>query len=667
MRHSDAEQEPTLAELTGMPFDEVAADLEAVASDFMNDAEVAEVMAAADAASKQRPLGELTAATDLGATFATANNPDALALSRAMLRRVEAAREERIRARALFFELAVKALFADELERELAAADRELLEARATARAEDLAFRLAQRFRSGVSDAEILTLAEKVFRPGPEDGHRRALLAAFEGEGARTWALLTYVWPEVAAEWREDAKARIGAARALATLTSDELGDLDRGKILGRTIEAIAEHLPTALAETGAPTTLDDATEAARIYTAPDGARRYERAELAARYVERLGPFGNEIATALRAGAGAAMAQLGTTDAPLPWQDWRHPAHLAGILGRALLRTTVLPALHRELKRGVPGLPREVFQSITRVATPGLQLELLQVTRPHPLKPRHGDRVPVAVLPAAATEEVMRAVLQGLPYVASRYALPLVESIIAKAHEQHLETNDPVDSRRVVYDHGGWDAVACTALEKQAVHPEERGAIIKVARALAAMPLQWLDGARSSSLWHIDESAAAAGRGRGRAHIVFMLAERAAWGEVFRDARGQRVVPLPRPRNLPPLPLSPRNTYAPQAAFLRLLWLHFADCSAELVAGPGLVSVDDVARARLACEAQLIARLVMPLLDHFVRAGALVGGGDRFAPADPTIRAFLREGAARQVDAAQAKAAARTRRQRAPR
>jgi hypothetical protein len=340
---------------------------------------------------------------------------------------------------------------------------------------------------------------------------------------------------------------------------------------------------------------------------------------------------------------------------PAPWERWRD--------GRALARILAATIWQGELKADVearrvkpPGLPFRVYASVTRATTPRLELVGGCVLRPNPSKPRHGDAVPVATLPASAAEGVVHAVQHGLRDVGGRYALPLVESIVAAAHTRYLATGSTAEAERIEFDGGGWDAVACAVLEKREIHPEERSAIRRISLALANMPLNWLDGARSSSLWLVDESAAAAGRGRGRARVVFKLSERAVWGEVFRGAKGQRVVPLPRPRNVAPLPLSPRNTYGPQAVFLRLLWLFFTDHSAELTAPGALVTFEGAARTRLADEAQLFRRLVPGLLEHLVRERALVGDGERFAPADQAARDFLRAGAER--GAATAKVAA---------
>lgn len=473
-------------------------------------------------------------------------------------------------------------------------------------------------------------------------------------------AALVMCWPGVLQRWIDRHAPTIAATEVVA----DTTGSPDPAAVaeLNAAVLAILDSARRAIYSDASQPNEErgdllaiDARAAAHVATlGRPGSPLRQRAEEAAELIREAG----------RERLATWRAQSRLADAAPPWARWRDLRALATMLARLLWCGEVGPGM--EARRAKPpGLPFYVARSIARAATPGLALDGSIIVRPHPAKPR--STVSVAALPASATESLVHVVQAGFRDIGGRFALPLVESVITAAHARFLDTGDPVGARFVTIEEGGWDRVARDALEIREVHPEVRGAVRRIALALAHMPLEWIDGARSSSLWLVDESAAAAGRGRSRARIVFTLSERAAWGEVFRGAAGQRIVPLPRPRNIDPIPGSPRNTFGPQAAFLRLLWLHFAERSAELTASGALVTVGDDARARLADEAQLIRRLVSPLLDHFVRVGAVVGGGDTYAPADKAALAFLRDGAARgtsvaRTEAVRAKRATRARR-----
>ena len=153
------------------------------------------------------------------------------------------------------------------------------------------------------------------------------------------------------------------------------------------------------------------------------------------------------------------------------------------------------------------------------------------------------------------------------------------------------------------------------------------------------------------------ENASSVGRGRGRSVIRFTLDARLLEHEHHR-ARERfgpgagpaqwadwRIVPLPRPRIIAPLTGSPRDTYGPQTVALRLLWLFFVRHGDQLLEGPRLVQVAPQDRRTIAEEAHLPARLIDPLLTHFVRQEAIITGpGSRFAPADRAAREFIAEG-----------------------
>jgi len=336
---------------------------------------------------------------------------------------------------------------------------------------------------------------------------------------------------------------------------------------------------------------------------------------------------------------------------PPPWERWRNGALFPTILARVLWRGEVRDRLAR-LRAKPAGTIYAVFRSIARVSSSQLQIGLDGQGHRAILRHDHrnvGDSA-VADLPTLP-EDIFA---HGLTLLGSCYTLPTVEWLVERAHAQAL---DRVDRPDVIEVEGGWEAFAAAVLERRSVHPVERARLHTLARMLASTPIRWQDGARSSSLFMLFEDAAAAGRGRGRSVIRFTLDSRLLAHEHHRarerfgPAPGPaqwadwRIVPLPRPRIIAPLPGSPRDTYGPQTVALRLLWLFFTRHGDQLLKEPRLVEVALTDRRAIAEEAQLPNRLVDPLLEHLVRQGAVIAShGSRFAPADAAARAFIAQG-----------------------
>lgn len=315
-------------------------------------------------------------------------------------------------------------------------------------------------------------------------------------------------------------------------------------------------------------------------------------------------------------------------------------------LGRALWRDVVQPALQVERRRQ-PALMLDVADRIVLTATPGLRVSDGAIVRPNPTKPRAGAPVQVAVVPEIAAELLER----GLTALGSRYAIPTSEWLVEQAHTAQGGRFQVI---------GGWDAVARSVLslpDGADVHPRVRSEVRQAMLAWARTHITWADGGESSSIAIVDESAAAAGRGRGPSIIGFAVSSRLLPNEVHREKRrahagaiaerwdGWRLVPLMRPRHIPELPKSPRDTYGPQVAFARHAWLYMVQQRHELFAEGGVRIGAETAR-ELAHRAQLLERLAEPMVAHLEAQGVIVdAGGGRYAPRDPAAAEMMRDGA----------------------
>lgn len=441
-------------------------------------------------------------------------------------------------------------------------------------------------------------------------------------------------------------------AAAVSKLLNKKSGEVEYADVLGLE-EAVAKEvrrlLPTARAWVGAPLT---STQAGL----PDGV--YELDGRLAEFFESEG---------LRE-AAAEVRRRGTR--PGRAEKWAKPEHLEYALALALL-----PRVHLQIeahRRKPAGLITDVARSITLATTRGLYQGpdasgQLAILRPNPIKPKYGDPVVVAELPKpsqvpAVAPEVFD-LAQGLRLVGGRLVWPFLEWLIETAHRQAISGAERPD---IITVYGGWEAVAAAVLEiaRGEVHPRERSELRALARALGSVPIRWIDGARSSSLLTVYEDAAAAGRGRGRSEITFKLIDRLIEGETFRARKkygpgagpeqwaGWRIVPLVRPRNITPIPQSPRDTFGPQAVYVRLLQMLFTRRGDQLLES-GLVTVEQADRFQLASEAQLPGRLVDPLHDHLVEKNVIVANGIRCAPADQIVRDFISDGWKRSADASE--------------
>lgn len=459
---------------------------------------------------------------------------------------------------------------------------------------------------------------------------------------------LAYLWPEVLRGWCIDNAAELAARGVVYQLANAERPDpIADCAAEGRLAQAIREALPDARKTVAIPET---------------------EAELAA-LGERDGMFALDAAVcafiAGRGGAGIAKAEEMRDEYRQRWREaaaprrdaWSDPLMLARTLASALWSVEVRAALNREQDMP-PGLTAGVFSSVVRLTTTKLSAKTddrgqLALFRPNMVRPAFGAPIAVADYPTLPTEVL------DLKALGNRHALPFVEMLVWRAHQQALAGDD--GSRRPdCITLPAWDAVTAEVLgiPVARVHPDDRRAITKLARMLANTPVRWADGARSSSLFHLEETPKGSiGRGRGHSVNLVKLSDRLLLHEVFRapkrmpvDAMGPehweniRIVPLVRPRVIPMLPKSPRDTFGPQTVFVRHLWLYFTQRGFELLSPAGLVALGRQARSELADAALLPARLVDPLLEWLGMQHVIEGDGVNFAPSDRAAQEFIKDG-----------------------
>lgn len=308
-----------------------------------------------------------------------------------------------------------------------------------------------------------------------------------------------------------------------------------------------------------------------------------------------------------------------------------------------------------------------VAHGLARTATPQLELGFDDlgapaVMRPDPRNRAHGTRIAIAdppALPVAAREVLDTA--RALQALGSQYALPVAECLIDLSQTRQAAHGVDISAGGARLRFDTWAVLAQHAMGRpeRPPHPDLVRNVRLAAWAWARTPIRWPDGIESSALWTLDDELPRPGA---PVHgPVFTLSERAQWGATQRARQGRRlagadwenvrIVPLPRPRIVPPAPGSNRTTYGPQAAFLRLLWVHFTRSGHHLLAPPHGIPVTAADVAALAEEAQLATSVSRVMLGHYVASRVIEHiGGDLFVPADAAARAFIAAGWQRSED-----------------
>jgi hypothetical protein len=403
--------------------------------------------------------------------------------------------------------------------------------------------------------------------------------------------------------------------------------------------------------------------------------------ETLAAFLATLGDEGIRAAAEWR-GAGAwqqTLASLAPSD-----PAWIERA--AGSVAEAFARTIAL-VLWRSGVRGALDARRAERESqagrtagaivavaagLARVATPQLELGLDEwgaaaVTRPDPRSRASGTRVAIAdppVLPVAAREVLDTA--RALQALGSQYALPVAETLMDLSQTLRPTRGVDISAGGARLRFASWTSLAQLAMAtppEKPLHPDVVRNVRLAAWAWARTPIRWPDGIESSALWVLDDEVPRPGA---PAHgPAFTLSERAQLGATQRARQGRRlgaadwenvrIVPLVRPRIVPPAAGSNRNSYGPQAAFLRLLWCHFTRQGRHLLLPPHGIPVTAADVAALAEEAQLASSVARAMLPHYAGTGVVEHiGGDLFVPADAAARAFIAAGWRRSEEARRA-------------
>ena len=530
----------------------------------------------------------------------------------------------------LFFHLALKHRLSDDAERAVAEADRELLEARLYRAANELALTLERaRLSAGtIKDTPIeLDAWPSALAIWREERNRlsagtikdKDTLIELDG-----WCLLSHAWPSILAAWREERKIQIGARRVLDAADSSRLDGLDRGQVEDRLTEKLRLDLRLAETATKAPTTDDATAESLRLHADPGtGRQRYERAELTAQWtVARYGETGKTCAADLRAAADAKWAQIGTPDAPHPWQAWAQPAHLAHIIGRCLLYECVLPQLRREREERsqIEALTSYAAERIVQATLPGMRLDDDGV-----LVNPEGERLATLHTTALALEtaEALVRVREGVALFSGLGMPRLVFWELESARKQ-AETNAR-DARLCPEPHalehdGGWEEIE-----------DLSGVERKEARRLAyaqAFLLWPLPNNEQGNLIVLTEGRGYRGR-RARVRIELGAAMRYDLGGlVYRlpcspqVRAGKRLVPVLDPDTL--ALVGRRNDPAAQVNFAQRIVIEMRRRPAELVSGA--VHLPAGERQRIANGAHLKPALLPGVMR------ALIAGSDARPP-----------------------------------
>ncbi len=522
---------------------------------------------------------------------------------------------------------------------------------------DDIERPLAEREREELEGATIKGAADAVRLIGGQHETRRGgspvqvqTLPRLDDEMARHW-------PPVLARWRERNRAQIGALRALAAYDGDErLGGFDRQELERRLAAAIAIELDRSDKRLGTITSDDDVDEASRIV---DG--RYERAELLARVLERTGEEGRRGAAALRKLATASWqryaAQLATCRtgrSAVPWDPYRDPAHIASLLGRALLFDRVVPEVQR-LREKPPALANAVHERLLETLRSDLRLEerggqrflfdgggraIAALVRVEPLD-----------VPALELDNVDTLLPQGARLLGSVKAHRLLRWEVITGHRQYLAGNR--DARNLRVD-GGWQALPeAVGLAATSNAVEE---LRRIVVAQAHLCWTWPDGTRGNMLSYTTRPAVGHRRGMLSLvlgdplmpHFLFALPGRSPRGREDR-----RLVPVV---DLPPF-VGDRRTHGAQASFQLAVLGEMRRRAMELIENGG-VRLADQDLAQLAANVGLASGLVARVIDRWMQDGSdgpaflarVDGEADRFTLGDAYASALdlLREGGHRE-------------------
>lgn len=484
---------------------------------------------------------------------------------------------------------------------------------------------------------------------------------------------LALVWPEVWHGWRDEHAPELAARMVLARDESKEAAEKGAHGYLE---EIIREELRRAKEVFGAKRVgyerahllLDDQRDG---MLAVDADAADFLAKISREHAET---FRKNRREALTCHLRALEMEIGTANQPPPpWRYWADWLSFARDLGAALWEVKGRPEFQRRRTQATPALLFAVMESVTLVATQGLEIGKdergqLSLFRPNLVKPKHGRPVAVAdapdlqAVPPGIFPEVMAQAMQiALKLPGGYLAIPYVEALATASQQLFFQGKEGQRVDTV----GGWTAFAAQLMgvPPERVRSRDRADIRRLGWVLATTPIRWTDGSRSSALFLIEEDALVAGKGRGRGVLTHVLSSRLQYGEHFRARENRqeaatpdyyrklRLVPLFN-RMIPALPRSKRNTRGPQVVFSRRVSLYFVDRREEMAA-EGFVRIEPARALEIARASQLPEKYAMPMLEWMVEQGVLQSDGQHgFAPADEAARRFIAEGAKKAEEAA---------------
>lgn len=422
----------------------------------------------------------------------------------------------------------------------------------------------------------------------------------------------------------------------------------ERPEALARLHDAVARLLPEALAAVGPPPEHGEPV---------DGLHGFDARAVA--YLRSMGAEGSDLGR-----AAAEVAQNYARSAREDWQrvvtgdlsqeDWSRSAQaeVARAVAWALWEGEVRAEVNRAQGR-LPGVIVDVHEGVALALTKDLRVDNGQLFRPHP---RGGAPLAVADVPVVSQNVLDAAIItgRGLRLYGSLYALPVVEYLVELAHVGFGAEGVSVGAEggKLIFD--SWELFVREALRLPGKpRPQVVTDVRLTARMLAHTPIRWPDGMASSALWVLEDDDIRAGPPRHGPR--FALTPRLQAGETFRARKGRnlggrereglRIVPLLRPRIVPPVPDSNPKSFGAQASFVRFLWLHFVKHREKLWDQPSGIPVTEVDVADLAAMAQLTNTVAVRMLGHLLTCGVIVSPAPGlYTPADQATREFMKDG-----------------------
>lgn len=598
---------------------------------------------------------------------------------------VLAAREK---AAANFYRLAFDLAFADNAaEKELALAEREVLEALTEKAARDLDADFTKRLRAGSSPEERRAVVEEI-RAVYGISHAGApawpdvLRYLHDGDAPdldpvrilspteRLVRGLAACWPDVLAGWREKNAAKIGATTVvrniLASAASPEEQDPDakHPEAAARLAAATERYRAEILPQLATPPGDDLAVELARCRQVGE-VEVHECVEtLAAQLEKRLGGGGKTAAANMRKTAGEVLAAYrsqavaeGVEPPSPPWARWRSPVTAAEWIAAAVWDEVVRPELERArtLRPRIEALPLWVADSLTRAMLPGNSIRAIDGKRV--LVSASGELladVPAfGAVPALNIEAAEILLHNGVPLLGSvdshRYLFWQMATTLRQAEAYATRPAD-CPQPNVIDIVGGWDAV-----EEVSGVRADSARRISYAEAYLRWPMP--DGSRGNMIILRETPGHRGQKARVRMEIATFLdgsLNNAADGSaaMMRAARKRVALIDPDTINL----VGRRNHHGQQITYAQLVMVEMRRRAVELLATGGVYLPPDLI-AYMAATVGLTPALLPRVMDALGTDGdrpALLAEVDRhrytLAPSRKPALDLMLEGARMESD-----------------